>query len=241
MRWSVDKISLQAAVVDRFYSREGYLVQFDSSRWALSKDVTIPIGSISKYLEERDYSFRRVLEFYARTAAPWHVMNIFYRFLHYCEQRQDSEVLSVASLISYRSSLSKKREWYIGVLRGAIRQWSRLGYPGISDEVLSLLDKWVIKGNEKGFAVQSMCPEDGPLTDIGYCDGGRWFYRPTSYVGGGLPINDIGDDGASPRTNRGTQAQGPRIQYARKLWHQFPQGQAAKYTLAQCFQPFCDR
>src|SRR5690606_31946560 len=40
------------------------------------------------------------------------------------------------------------------------------GYPGISDEVLTLLNKWLIKGNEKGFAVQSMCPEDGPLTDI---------------------------------------------------------------------------
>ena len=162
----MDKIALRAAVVDRFYSREGYLVSFDSSRWELSKDVTIPIGSISSYLAEKDYSFRRVLEFYARTAAPWHARNVFGRFLHYCEQMQGSEILTVASLISYRSSLSKKREWYIGVLRGAIRQWSRLGYPGISDEVLSLLDKWVIKGNEKGFAVQSMCPEDGPLTDI---------------------------------------------------------------------------
>src|SRR5690606_8191625 len=70
------------------------------------------------------------------------------------------------SLITYRSSLSKKTEWYMGVLRGAIRQWARLGYPGISDEVLNLLNKWVIKGNEKGFAVQSMCPEAGPLTDI---------------------------------------------------------------------------
>ncbi|QYX46926.1 site-specific integrase [Pseudomonas tussilaginis] len=162
----MDKTALQAAVVDRFYSREGYLVQFDSPRWELSKDVTIPVGSISKYLAERDYSFRRVLEFYVRTGSPSHAKNIFYYFLHYCEQMQDSELLTVASLISYRSSLSKKTEYYMGVLRGAIRQWSRLGYPGISDEVLILLDKWVIKGNEKGFAVQSMCPEDGPLSDI---------------------------------------------------------------------------
>src|SRR5690606_11049242 len=57
-------------------------------------------------------------------------------------------------------------EWYMSVLRGMLRQWTRLGYPGISDEVLTLLNKWVLKGNEKGFAVQSMCPESGPLTDI---------------------------------------------------------------------------
>ncbi|EKT4562194.1 tyrosine-type recombinase/integrase [Pseudomonas putida] len=162
----MNKNALQVAVVDRFYSRDGYLVQFDSSRWELSKDIAIPVGSLSQYLGERDYSFRRVLEFYARAGAPSHARNIFNRFLHYCEQMQGSELLSVASLISYRSSLDRKTEWYMGVLRGAIRQWSRLGYPGISDEVLTLLNKWVIKGNEKGFAVQSMCPDAGPLTDI---------------------------------------------------------------------------
>lgn len=162
----MNKDALQAAVADRFYSRDGYHVQFDSSRWELSKDVVIPVGSLSQYLEDRDYSFRRVLEFYARTGAPSHARNIFNRFLHYCEQMYDSDLFSIASLISYRSSLDRKTEWYMGVLRGAIRQWSRLGYPGISDEILALLDKWVIKGNEKGLAVQSMCPDAGPLTDI---------------------------------------------------------------------------
>lgn len=162
----MDKNALQTAVLDRFYSREGYLVHFDSSRWELSKDVTIPIGSISRYFAERDYSFRRVLEFYARTGAPSHARNIFNRFLHYCEQEKGAELFSSTSLISYRSSLNSKTEWYMAVLRGAMRQWSRLGYPGISEEVLTLLNNWVIKGNEKGFAVQSMCPDDGPLTDI---------------------------------------------------------------------------
>ncbi|MCO6059019.1 site-specific integrase [Pseudomonas sp. MOB-449] len=162
----MNKNALQAAVVDRFYSRDGYLVHFSSERWKLSKDITIPISSLAPYLRGKDYSVRRVLEFYGRTAAPSSAKNIFRHLLHYCEHMQGSELFSVASLISYRSTLSKNTEWYMGVLRGAIRQWSRLGYPGIADEVLTLLNKWVIKGNEKGFAVQSMCPEEGPLTDI---------------------------------------------------------------------------
>lgn len=162
----MNKNALQTAVVERFYSREGYLVHFSSDRWELSKDIVIPVSGLSPFLQERDYSFRRVLEFYARTASPTHAKNIFNRALHYCQQMQGSELFSVASLISYRSTLNKKTEWYMGALRVAIRQWSRLGYPGISDEVMKLLDKWVIKGNEKGFAVQSMCPESGPLTDI---------------------------------------------------------------------------
>lgn len=162
----MNKNAIQATVLEHFYSSAGYLVDFNSAQWTLSKDITIPVSALRQYLQERDYSFRRVLEFYAKTAAPSHAKNIFNRLSHYCEQMQGTELFSVVSLISYRSSLSKKNEWYVGVLRCAIRQWSRLGYPGISDEVLSLLDKWVIKGNEKGFAVQSMCPDDGPITDI---------------------------------------------------------------------------
>jgi len=162
----VNKNALQKAVVDRFYSRDGYLVQFHNARWRLSKDVDIPVDKLARYLGELDHSFRRVLEFYARNASPTHARNIFERFLHYCQKMEGTELFSVTSLISYRSSLDKKTEWYMSVLRGMLRQWTRLGYPGISDEVLTLLNKWVLKGNEKGFAVQSMCPESGPLTDI---------------------------------------------------------------------------
>ncbi|MFS7120434.1 hypothetical protein AB6818_04530 [Carnobacterium maltaromaticum] len=54
----------------------------------------------------------------------------------------------------------------MGTLRGFIRQWADLGYAGIPSETFNLLDKWKLKGNEKGYAVQSMCPESGPLTDI---------------------------------------------------------------------------
>ena len=41
-----------------------------------------------------------------------------------------------------------------------------MGYLGISDEVIQLLGKWRLKASERGYAVQSMCPESGPLTDI---------------------------------------------------------------------------
>jgi len=162
----VNSTALQAAVAKQFYSIEGYLIELDSDEWKLSKDVTIPVTSLTIFLGQRKESCLRVLEFYARTAGPWHTRNVFSRLLHYCRQMQESELFTVESLISYRSSLTKQTEWYLSVMRGAIRQWSRLGYPGISDEVIVLLDKWVLKGNRKGFAVQSMCPEDGPLTDM---------------------------------------------------------------------------
>lgn len=158
--------TLEVLAVEEFCSRDGYSVEFSSDRWRLSKDVAISISRLRPYLQERDYSVRRVLEFYARTASPTYTQAAYEMVLHYCRQMEGSELFSVASLISYRSTLTTKTEWRMGGLRTVIRRWSKLGLPGIADEVLVLLNKWVLKGSEKGRIVQSMCPESGPLTDI---------------------------------------------------------------------------
>ncbi|AOM42445.1 hypothetical protein [Xenorhabdus hominickii] len=40
------------------------------------------------------------------------------------------------------------------------------GYPGISKEVLDFLDGLRLRGLEKGKAIKSLDPEEGPLTEI---------------------------------------------------------------------------
>jgi len=152
---------------DKFLSMGGYEFSLDHERWRLSKDVEIPVTTVSKYLDAEAYSsLQKVLAFYAKTSSAAHVANLFYRCRDYLDITSGQPPFSLVSLISYRSSLDTKTEWYLGTLRGLIRQWDRLGYSGIPDDSLSLLDKLTIKGNEKGYAVQSMCPDAGPLTDI---------------------------------------------------------------------------
>lgn len=163
MRVNLDSV-FQA---DTFYSREGYQVSFDAPRWKLSKDIDIPIDAISAYLDDQTHkSLRHVLAFYSKSGSQSHVRNLFERCKHYLERTVGLIPFSIESLISYRGSLDTHTEWYMGTLRGLIRQWGRLGYAGISKDALSLLKKWTIKGNEKGYAVQSMCPDTGPFTDI---------------------------------------------------------------------------
>jgi integrase len=153
--------------VDDFYSRDGYTISFKSSRWKLNKDIEIAISSMSGYFDETIYvSFLNVFAFYAKSSSASHVRNLFERCKHYLDSTAGQPPFSVASLISYRASLDKHTEWYLGVMRILIRQWGRLGYPGIPSESVNLLDKWTIRKNEQGFAVQSMCPDTGPLTDI---------------------------------------------------------------------------
>jgi integrase len=151
---------------EQFYSREGYLVHLLDRRWKLSKDVDIPILTLDKIFPGDSYTLRHVLAFYARHSSPWHVKNLTERLLHYVKALDGAEIFSVESIISYRASLSMSRAWYLSTIRVFLRQWARLGYPGIPNEALSLLDSFRIKGNEKGRAVQSQCPDEGPLTDV---------------------------------------------------------------------------
>lgn len=150
-----------------YTSRDGYTFYIDDDRWTLSKDISIPIFAMDGMLPDKLWvSFRLVLAFYAKTYAPSHPKNLFERCRHYLEATPALEPFSPESLLSYRSQLDSKKEWYLGSLRGLIRKWNALGYSGVPEKALSLLDKWTLKGNEKGFAVQSMCPDTGPFTDI---------------------------------------------------------------------------
>ncbi|WP_413792888.1 MULTISPECIES: site-specific integrase [unclassified Pseudomonas] len=150
-----------------FYSKDGYLVVFDTPRWKLNRDIDIPVSTLTSALGTELYtSFQRVLAFYAQSHAPSHVKNLYERCRHYLLNTSGQPPFSVESMISYRSQLDRQTDWYLGTLRGMIRKWADLGYTGIPAETLALLAKWRIKGNEKGYAVQSMCPDSGPLTDI---------------------------------------------------------------------------
>jgi integrase len=157
----------QPIAIEEFYSREGYRVRFDDMRWKLSKDTDIPISALTANLSAEMYlSFRHVLAFFAKTGSPAYVANIFYSGKYYLESTAGHPPFSVESLISFRSTLNDETEHRLGNFRPFIRKWAALGYSGIPSDVLNLLDKWKLKRCKRGYAVQSMCPERGPLTDI---------------------------------------------------------------------------
>jgi len=148
-------------------SRDGYRIILDDDRWKLNKDVTIQISTLAADLKPEIFkSLKDVLVFYIKTSSPSHVRNLFQHCKHYINSTRDHIPFSLESIISYQFLLTKNNEWHLAALRGFIRQWDKLGYPGIPGDTLALLNELRLKGNEKGYAVQSMCPESGPLTDI---------------------------------------------------------------------------
>lgn len=180
-------------------SKSGYLFCPTDDHWLLDKNTKIPVHWVHSYLEAKDsISCYKVLEAYARTHSASHVLNIFYRFLHYLRTVKP-ESITPNSLINYRSTLDSENEWYLGTIRGFLRKWHELGYAGISDEVIELFDGWTIKGNVKGDVIKRLDPIKGPLSDIelqGFNEGAvRAFENgdiSLTYMAIGLVISNTG-------------------------------------------------
>jgi len=144
----------------------GYSFYIDDDVWVLDKNVSVYLSTFKSNLGSELYTgFIKALAFYASNHSASHTSNIADRFRHMI-QTTGSNAITEVSLINYRASLDEKSEWYLGVIRGFLRKWYRLGYVGVSNDVINLLKSWRIRGNRKGDAVKRRDPNAGPLTDI---------------------------------------------------------------------------
>lgn len=110
---------------------------------------------------------KRVLAWYAENESPSHLENMFSRFRHFSDSvRVHGHSITEFDLLSYRSLLRPKTEWYLGSLSGLLKRWQRLRIPGITENAGRYLNSIKIKGNPKGVAVLTMDPEHGRFTDI---------------------------------------------------------------------------
>lgn len=147
-------------------SKAGYLYVEDECRWQLDKNINLNTQFVRAALnEETSNGFVKTLSFYACNYSSSHTKNILSYMIHLVQNTHCVEI-NESILINYRSLLAKKNEHYLGTLKGFFKKWHQLGYPGVTDSVIELLDSWRLKGNEKGDLIKRLDPQKGPLTDI---------------------------------------------------------------------------
>jgi integrase len=153
-------------------SRDGYVFDPAAFHWKLSRDRTISLqwvdGALSVTLAA---SFIKVLTHYAVLYSADHAGNMcdrFRTFALWMRNQKFGDRVTSGALISYRHTLDRKNEWYLGSISGFLATWVELGLPGVDDDVASLLDGWTLRGNIKGAAVQTQCPLMGALSDLEY-------------------------------------------------------------------------
>ncbi|HBC7456302.1 TPA: recombinase [Proteus mirabilis] len=143
----------------------GYFFQLYDPSWVLDKNTTVTLADIHQHLSgEVLDGCLRTLAFYASSLSASHTMNITMRFQHMLRETE-AEAITDTTLVNYRSMLTPATEWYLATIRGFLRTWHQLGYPGISKDVIRLLYGWRLKGNRKGDAVKRQDPHEGLLTD----------------------------------------------------------------------------
>lgn len=122
-----------------------------------------------------------------------HASNCFTRFcslLKYICQKEDKpiEIIKLESIIAYRMTLDRRKEWYLGVLRGFFDNWIQLGFPGVEPSAVDWLNNTQLKGNIKGEAIRTLNPESGSFSDIEYQ--GLITALNNQFAKGGIDLED---------------------------------------------------
>ncbi|WP_114418022.1 site-specific integrase [Marinospirillum perlucidum] len=144
---------------------KGYDFSLNDKIWTLSKDIKINLEPVLMLLDDETCEgFIQALAFYAENFSAVSA-SIACRQCLSMMRATGAQQIDSDTLINYRASLTKKNEWHLGTIRTFLKKWHELGYPGINDDVITLLKGWRIKGCIKGDAVKRMDPIEGPLSD----------------------------------------------------------------------------
>lgn len=159
---------------DKLVSFEGYEFDYDDDRWAIARSASVIFYDISAMLEPILLNkYKKVLLHYVENNSASYVnkINSYTRgFFKFCYQ-QDKAVLSGLSsqhFINFYSSLPSSKKSIFGQISPFFKKWLEFGYEGVDNNALEAFNDIRIKGATKGKAVRTMCPYEGPLSDLEY-------------------------------------------------------------------------
>lgn len=107
----------------------------------------------------------------AKGSSGHHLYNLFQAFLHLITTRSSTTAftsISVAEVTNYAARLKPHEQWRLGTLNALLQRWSLLGLAGVDEECAQHLTELRKPGNEKGAAVRTRDPVDGPFSAAEY-------------------------------------------------------------------------
>lgn len=176
----MEALSIQVSIeqnIERFdheaITKNGYAFDPNLDIWFFN-DITNTHRFIFSELHiQHDILFglKRTFMWYLENYSQRHSINMFTRLKHllnylYKLSKNEIDEINSTNLINYKSTLDKHHEWYLGTLSGFLKKWYEMGFAGVSRDAYKYLDEIKLKGNQKGKAVLTMSPHDGPFTDL---------------------------------------------------------------------------
>ena len=142
--------------------------EFDptTDQWILSKDVTLTLRHALCLLDDSlKEPYRAVMANLACNYSAGYCARLQGILIPFLRQT-GTNTFTTKALLNYRGGLDRRFEYKVAYVAILLKHWHRLGYPGVRDDVLDLMDSWTLKGAERGAAVKSLDPIQGPLDDL---------------------------------------------------------------------------
>lgn len=156
----------QVTKVSKTKSFNGYEFDIYSDSWQLDKNNLMRIEFINNFNALIQDDIRDTLVYFAETCASSHACNMSRAIKNYYD-KTESKLITELGLLKFKSVYSNKNEEYrLGALRVFLKQLYLLGFKAVSESLYDLLNSWRLSGNDKGLAVLSLDPEEGPYSDI---------------------------------------------------------------------------
>ncbi|OOZ39823.1 hypothetical protein BOW53_10210 [Solemya pervernicosa gill symbiont] len=161
----VNRNALSVSNVSKSVSFNGYEFDMYSDVWKLNKDREIRVGFVAEFESSIQEDIRATLVYFAENKSVGHVANVCREIKGYVDN--GFRTITQEGVLAYKSKFSSKRDEYrVAVLRVFLKQLYFLEFKAVSDQVFELLSSWKLSGNDKGMAVLSLDPEEGPYSDI---------------------------------------------------------------------------
>lgn len=147
-----------------FTSFKGYQIDIYDDTWVLDINQTVSILNISKFSEEVRNDILNTFIYFAKYSSSTHATEMIRYALKYPDLTGESEI-TLKGVLQYKQYFNdKKYEYKLGKFRVFLKKLYNLGYASVDDKVYDLIDSWHLSGNEKGTAVLSLDPNEGPFS-----------------------------------------------------------------------------
>lgn len=147
-----------------FTSFKGYQVDIYDHTWVLDINNKVDISNLSKFSEEVRSDVLNTFINFAKYSSSTHAAEMIRYALKYPDLTGESE-FTLKGILEYKKYFNdKKYEYKLAKFRVFLKKLYNLGYSSVDDEVYDLMDSWRLSGNEKGAAVLSLDPDEGPFS-----------------------------------------------------------------------------
>ncbi|MDR9525702.1 site-specific integrase [Acinetobacter baumannii] len=147
-----------------FISFKGFEVDIYDHTWVLDINHTVNMLNLSKFSEKVRADVLNTFIHFAKYSSSTHAKEMIRYALKYPVLTGESEI-TLKGILEYKNYFNDKRyEYKLAKFRVFLKKLYNLGYSSVDDEIYDLIDSWRLGGNEKGTAVLSLDPDEGPFS-----------------------------------------------------------------------------